>query len=99
MTRNFITRVGNSKEQERIIRDTVHKIQLLAPAKRYTADYYVDTMRHVLKEGLDFLDQEIGKLDKALLTQMLEKHKDELSEKRNILQHFRSHRSRKRDEL
>jgi len=92
-------RVGNSREQERIIRDTVLKIQLLAPTKRYTADYYVDTMRKVLKDGLSFLDQEIVRIDKALLTQMLDGHKDEMNEKRNILQHFRSHRSRKRDEL
>ena len=112
-TRNFILRVGNPKEQERIIRETVLKIQMLAPAKRFTANYYVEVMRTMVKrslhgvgddnsEGDDFLDGEITKIDKMMLTEMLAKHKDEMSEKRNILHHFRSHRRGghyRRDEL
>ena len=114
-TQNFIQRIGNPKEQERIIRDTVLKIEMLAPAMRFTANYYVEIMREMLKYqhrggdqnnmnsniGGDFLDSEITRIDKMLLTEMLAKHKDDLSEKRNILHHFRSHkrRSHQRDEL
>ena len=113
-TQNFIQRIGSPKEQERIIRDTVLKMEMLAPAMRFTANYYVEVMREILKyqhregdhsnnsmNGEDFLDGEITRIDKMLLTDMLAKHKDELSEKRNILHHFRSHRRRshQRDEL
>jgi len=99
-TRNFIMRSGNSKEQERIIRETVLKINILPPAKRFTADYYVEIMRSVLKQGEGFLDEEITRIDKMLLAEMLEKHKDEMTEKRNILQHFRLHRNHyRKDEL
>ena len=89
-------RKGNKQEQERIVRDTVLKIHNLAPVKRYTANYYVETMQKLLTEGIEFLDDEITRLDKLLLTEMFEKHKDETSKKRNILNHFRSHI---RDEL
>ena len=99
-TRNFIMRSGNPKEQERIIRETVLKINILPPAKRFTADYYVEIMRSVLKQGEGFLDQEITRIDKMMLAEMLDKHKDEMTEKRNILQHFRSHRNQfRKDEL
>ena len=72
--RNFILRIGNPSEQERIIRETVLKIQMLAPAKRFTADFYVEIMRKVLKEGDSFLDSEITRIDKMMLNHMLEKH-------------------------
>ena len=59
---------------------------------RSTADQYVEIMREVVKKGDGFLDNEVEKIDKILLS----KNDEKLSKKRNIFQHFRSFR---RDEL
>lgn len=102
-TRNFIVRLGNPNEQERIIRKTVLKIQLLEPGKRFTANFYVETMRDIMKQGISFLDVEITKIDKMMLSHdehLMPKDKDEMNEKRNILHHFRTHKNQhRRDEL
>lgn len=95
LTRNFV-RNQNENRRESMIRETVLKIQTLKPAQRYTADFYVKTMRQVLKEGDAFLDREIERFEKLSLKKMLPKDLDESNKKRNILQHFRFHR---RDEL
>lgn len=78
------------------MRDAIEAVQKLAPYKRKAADFYVKVMRRIMAEGDDFLDLEVDRINNLMLARVNLDQMDELSRKKNILQHFRKN---KRDEL
>ena len=88
--------IQNHRGRERIIKETIIKIQNIKPYKRHFADLYVQIMNQILKDGEVYVDTEITRIDKILLSAISTEKQDELTKQRNVLQSFRNHQ---RDEL
>lgn len=92
-TRHFIL---NQNRRNEYMRETILMVQNLSPYKRTSADVYVKIMRQIIQDGDVYLDNEIQRIEKLLLTKMLPEKHNELNKKRNVLRQFNFHR---RDEL